>query len=95
MPSCEGDVVRYSKDKIEGSDLRCEVLNTDTVNGVTTLKAHCPEVGEDNSSLNQNPTANATVVLEPHGDRMTETWDEGKPQTSARCPDDTPISPDQ
>ncbi len=94
IPSCEGDLVRYSRQKIEGSEFQCDVLSAETDNGVTTLKATCKEGGESGGA-EPDPNANVstTVRLEPKGDRIVETWDNDPPQTSARCPETTPITP--
>jgi hypothetical protein len=92
VPSCEGDLVRYSRQKIEGSEFQCDVLSAETDKGVTTLRATCKETDEDGGAeTDPNARSSTTVRLEPTGDRMVETWDNKTPQTSARCPDATPI----
>jgi hypothetical protein len=94
VPSCEGDLVRYSRQKIEGSEFQCDVLSAETDKGVTTLRATCKDTGEDGSAeTDPNARSSTTVQLEPKGDRMVETWDNDTPQTSARCPDATPLPP--
>ena len=94
VPSCDGDLVRYSRQKIEGPEFECDVLSAETDKGVTTIKATCKEVGESESvESDQDARSSTTVRLEPKGDRMLETWDNDPPQTSARCPDATPINP--
>jgi hypothetical protein len=95
IPSCEGDLVRYSRQKIEGSEFQCDVLSAETGNGVTTLRATCKDAAGEGEGTEPDPNAraSATVRLEPKGDRMVETWDNDPPQTSARCPNATPLTP--
>src|SRR5829696_1113173 len=94
IPSCGGDLVRYTRQKIEGSESQCDVLSAETDKGVTTLRATCEDTGEEGSAeTDPNARTSTTVRLEPKGDRMVETWDNDTPQTSARCPNGTQVPP--